>query len=653
MIAIDLAEDAEAQRPFASESIGRDGQLETPTPANNEADQPLKFPANLSHNPHTHAAVSQFLIQRRRRRSATFAKDEFEARLQIRNMSWDNASRLREAAEVFTACKMCEPAFNIHYQVWSKLRLSDHCPWGMKPNLVQDQLIACARTASTPKNLATVQTMLEEYIETILGKETNHSFVLLCALLAEVQVKQNDKLAAHVIYSSILPLASPSMLPVGAQAYCPDVVADLHLLRLFAYSFLKRKESLPHGSFDDHPDILGELRSYLKEVWLMTAESQYDTIEEIVGWCCCQLKAPEPHELLALERFELERIASSLPAIWKKKLTTVALVFSFLLGRLFLASHLNDHSSRRYLRKPIDTLLRDIKMYEVSFRPAHATSGADILWTISTMIAEDMYTEDAMMSSRLTVALILRKASILTASLQKLEKRAFLDHLFKTLPASSADSWLRPMGQLPGNIQWAPPKFVSMCIEQVVQAWLNVKIEDTSVSLGSISDSSYKPRSFLAPEQSVEEIFVLSRPASSEADISKQESMLTPLKAGNAESIRTSTHSSSTRSSMRSFRRFAEYVRRINESHLQASSASTDLPSTAYNEEGTDLCNDASFVDFLSDQVSACSISPRNSIQSGVEENASLRFSAKSEADLTKDMEKFSQFYEAFDKIFQ
>jgi hypothetical protein len=48
----------------------------------------------------------------------------------VNDLEWQDLRRLREAADILAVACRFVPAFELHRQVWARLKLSRGCPWG-------------------------------------------------------------------------------------------------------------------------------------------------------------------------------------------------------------------------------------------------------------------------------------------------------------------------------------------------------------------------------------------------------------------------------------------------------------------------------------------------------------------------------------------
>lgn len=523
--------------------------------------------------------------------------------LEVKDPSWQELERLRDAARIFASCYMFTPAFKIHRYIWERLQGTNDCPWGSPGQARTVQVIACARTADTAIDLVVAQAMLEKHIqESNRGGQTKES-IFLNMLLADLCMKKTDIDAAALhrgIASIHLPPASTWAAIRSSKSAIPDLVAEYHLLRAYAFKYFAIE---PQPILD--PSTLASEHGYnlqknVKQVWSSIAERHYSGLRQLMLWSRCQIASGQDHEIQTIGTWlNAESALSS-----KYKVSNIAAIFGFLLGRLSDPAVSVDPERRCRLPDLSEDMI--------------GTSSTDILWIVSTAIINAMQLGASLVASP---AMFLKQVLGAADRLSSLDCQALLDSIFHALAEGSS---LHSSGTNRRAFEPRQPSFSSPTISRLAEG----KVQQT---LGVVLNDE-TPIHLAMPIAAVRQA-ASGSPIASFVVPKLNETALTPRSSitnGHAASLRSFT-SVSTRPSYRSFKNFAIRIR-PHKAHMSA----TSLPHKSLRQPESDIVHrgDQSVrhgaFDSISDLMEGLSVSPRSSLRVSFDASNSVRHSIQS-----------------------
>jgi hypothetical protein len=388
---------------------------------------------------------------------------------------------------------MFEIAFSIYHRIWQRLQQSGECPWGPVGPVKHKILAACARSASTDANLKVAKTMLESAMEgTIIDGDAVGS-LLLNMHLVEIHKRRADTEAANehrICACTNLCDIDTAMASHFLTMSMPDLNLNFHVLRAYSFKYLDtthdtstwlgRRKKLPklhshvttgrrsedsRTSEEGRRDEKQELHKFTQRIWLDMSKQQACGITALLTWCRCELASAQtedsyPHDLLLFgERCPAEKV------------TIAEALFIFLLGK----------KSTTRLDNP--SIGADSHFPPLLDEMTH-TSGTDLLWTLSAVIAQDI--------GHVTPYTFLRKAFEAATRLALASNKALSVRLLDAVRFRAACEFANRTEQKSKHQPFAMrADFTYVHVKRVIERAIGVIIDDISAPMATF-DSKHK-----------------------------------------------------------------------------------------------------------------------------------------------------------------
>ena len=308
-----------------------------------------------------------------------------EKMVHISHLPWTDVTRLKAAAEVFTACKLDKQAFNIHHRVltWYTSSRKQDSPGASSDAAVLKEALALSRTASSKTELKICRVLLENRLQKSVTDEKPGNKLFVSMALADVSQRQDDPHGRSLYRDSackLLPDLGSRPRPEGNGSKIADLVADFTLLRAFAIRAatdvrLRSKRTTFRRSWRQEEEERG-MRSDAWDVWSRIFKDQMNGVISVLRWCCIELKRVSQDELQFL-RSSFGREPSSRDAY--KRLSIAALYCFFLMrkhGATSIQGSSHDSGDARRLFNSLDNMV--------------VSSSADIFWIVSAILVDRM-----------------------------------------------------------------------------------------------------------------------------------------------------------------------------------------------------------------------------------------------------------------------